>query len=313
MSLLDFRVSAGAEPGSASKCSNASQLLLVDVQQARSLKNIALIGTIDPFVVLFAVGKDSETQIGRTAVKTDTLNPQWNESFICTIPRDVTVLRARVMGGSSKHIGTLDFDLTANAQSFESTVGWFPLESQRGEVRIGWRTFPLGELLQLPTQLDEARASHAAEVRRLEVAVAEAEGRAQAATKRAEALQSESSSGTSALEAISADHSKAQEQNLSLAQQVAHKDAEIAQLRRELEEQKENTMSAKARKAFAQVSESMDRAVEAVRSGEAYEASKQAIISGAAQAKEMASSGVGMVKGMFAKKESATSPTSESK
>lgn len=72
-------------------------------------------------------------------------------------------------------------------------------------------------------------------------------------------------------------------------------------------------MSAKARKAFAHVSESMDRAVEAVRSGEAYEASKQAIISGAAQAKEMASSGVGMVKGMFAKKESATSPTSESK
>jgi hypothetical protein len=74
-------------------------------------------------------------------------------------------------------------------------------------------------------------------------------------------------------------------------------------------------MAAKARRAFAQVGESMERAVEAVRSGEALEASKQAIRSGAAQAKEMASTGIGMVKGMFAKKDapSDTSPTSESK
>jgi hypothetical protein len=74
-------------------------------------------------------------------------------------------------------------------------------------------------------------------------------------------------------------------------------------------------MAAKTRRAFAQVSESMERAVEAVRSGEALEASKQAILSGAAQAKEMASSGIGMVKGMFAKKDASSndSPTSESK
>lgn len=60
-----------------------------------------LIGTIDPFVVLFAVGKDAEIQIGRTGSRNGNLNPEWNESFLCTIPRDVTVLRARVMGGQS--------------------------------------------------------------------------------------------------------------------------------------------------------------------------------------------------------------------
>lgn len=71
-------------------------------------------------------------------------------------------------------------------------------------------------------------------------------------------------------------------------------------------------MAAKARRAFAQVGESMERAVEAVRSGEALEASKQAILSGAAQAKEMASSGISTLKGMLSKKDS-SSPTSESK
>jgi hypothetical protein len=248
-----------------------------------------LIGTIDPFVALFAVGKDTEIQIGRTGARNGNLNPEWNESFLCTIPRDVTVLRARVMGGestsssvqpqqsqdsrthsccccalktgSSKHIATLDFDLTSNNQTMDSTIGWFPLDSERGELRIGWRTYPLTDLLALPNQLNELRASHTAEVRRLEVSVAEAEGRAQAAEKRAQvrcctrdfrlrssqdsrrrfgqALQAESSSGSSALEAIAADHSKAQEQNSSLIQQLAHKDAEIAQLRQELEEQKQ--------------------------------------------------------------------------
>lgn len=88
--------------------------------------------------------------------------------------------------GSSKHIGTLDFDLTSNNQTMDSTIGWFPLESDRGELRIGWRTYPLSDLLALPNQLNELRASHAAEVRRLEVSVAEAEGRAQAAEKRAQ-------------------------------------------------------------------------------------------------------------------------------
>jgi hypothetical protein len=40
MALLDFRMPIGAEPSSTSRCSTASHLLLVDVQQARNLKNM---------------------------------------------------------------------------------------------------------------------------------------------------------------------------------------------------------------------------------------------------------------------------------
>lgn len=40
MALLDFRIPIGAEPSSASRCATASHLLLVDVQQARNLKNV---------------------------------------------------------------------------------------------------------------------------------------------------------------------------------------------------------------------------------------------------------------------------------
>jgi len=308
MALLDFRIPVGADATSTSLCANASHLLLVDVQSARNLKNIVMLGTIDPFVALFTVSRGVETQIGRTSVKPECLNPEWNESFLCTIPRDVTVLRARVMGGSSKLIGTLDFDLASNSQSSDSTVGWFPLESQRGEVRIGWRTISLQEMLRMPAQMNDLQAHHAAEVRRLEITAAEAEGRAQAADKRAEALQSDGVNGFNALQAIAADHSHAQEENASLTLQLVHKDNEIAQLRRELEEQKQSTMTAKARRAFAQVSETVAEHMD--KAADAYESQKQAFITGAAQAKELASSGVGIVKGMFSAKQ--TSPTSAS-
>ena len=172
MALLDMRTNIGVGDDTTSSCNSFDRLLLVDVRAARNLRNRNMMGTVSPRVEI-SFPHSRGVPSWESSVCNETTEPVWNQSTFFLIPRQAHGFSVRVLSGG-KNLGGFDFSLVDNPL-FDPTIGWFPLDEDRGEVHLGWRVFPLVHMAELPEQvaaqqqeLEEMQRQHRIEVTALQ-------------------------------------------------------------------------------------------------------------------------------------------------
>ncbi|KAK9762893.1 Tricalbin-2, partial [Basidiobolus ranarum] len=91
----------------------AAGVLKITIRSGRNLKNVELIGMSDPYVVLQC---NNRVELGRTSVKSNTLNPVWDETYYILLHNLSDTLTLEVFDKEEvkkdRSIGTASFDLS---------------------------------------------------------------------------------------------------------------------------------------------------------------------------------------------------------
>jgi hypothetical protein len=313
MALLDMRTNIGVGDDTTSSCNSFDRLLLVDVRAARNLRNRNMMGTVSPRVEI-SFPHSRGVPSWESSVCNETTEPVWNQSTFFLIPRQAHGFSVRVLSGG-KNLGGFDFSLVDNPL-FDPTIGWFPLDEDRGEVHLGWRVFPLVHMAELPEQvaaqqqeLEEMQRQHRIEVTALQAQL-------EASDRRVAELDG---GKDQAFQHISQENASLTSQNSTLSTQLDISESKNTELNGRIHEMEQLSMQERAKRAFSQVAASMEvaaektsKAIHDFKESETYQKGVEKAKEGASQAKEMASKGLASMQDMWNRRNEPSSSSSSS-